>query len=70
MLTTFLMILLIKKKFDPNSIKLDEKSYKNILIQYIAYVAIKDSIYVKSNSVNLLYLMFLKMDRYLMEISI
>ena len=30
--TTFLMILSIKKFFDPNNIKIDEKSYKNILI--------------------------------------
>ena len=30
----------------------DIKSYKNILIYYIAYVTIKDSKYVKINSVN------------------
>ena len=29
------------KEFDPSNIKLDEKSYKNILIYYIAYVAFK-----------------------------
>ena len=29
------------KNFDPNNIKLDKKSYKNILIYYIAYVTIK-----------------------------
>ena len=34
------------KNFDPNNIKIDEKSYKNILIYYIAYVIIKDSKYV------------------------
>ena len=28
------------KHFDPNSIKMDEKSYKNILIYYIGYVTI------------------------------
>ena len=28
------------KNFDPNNIKIDEKSYKNILIYYIGYVAI------------------------------
>ena len=27
------------KIFDPNNIKIDEKSYKKILIYYIAYVA-------------------------------
>ena len=29
--------------FDPNNMKIDEKSYKNILIYYIGYVTIKDS---------------------------
>ena len=46
------------KKFDPNNIKLEEKSYKNILFYYLAYVTIKDSKYVKINSLNPLYLMF------------
>ena len=36
------------KKFDPNKIKIDEKSYKNILIYYIGYVTIEDSKYVKN----------------------
>ena len=31
------------KDFDPNNIKIDENSYKNILIYYIAYVTIKNS---------------------------
>ena len=29
------------KNFDPNNIKVDEKSYKNIIIYYIGYVSIK-----------------------------
>ena len=29
------------KDFDPNNIKIDEKSYKNIFIYHIGYVAIK-----------------------------
>ena len=29
------------KNFDPNNIKIDEKSYKNICIYYIGYVATK-----------------------------
>ena len=33
------------KNFDPNNIKIDEKSYKNFLIFYIGYVTIKDSKY-------------------------
>ena len=35
---------------------IDKKSNKNILIQYIGYVTIKDSKYIKINSVNPLYL--------------
>ena len=35
------------KDFDQNNIKMDEKSYGNILIYYIAYVTIKDSKYIK-----------------------
>ena len=31
------------KNFDANNIKINEKSYKNILIYYIGYVTIKDS---------------------------
>ena len=33
------------ENFDLNNIKIDEKSYKNILIYYIGYVRIKE--YVK-----------------------
>ena len=40
------------KSFDPNNIKIDEKSYKDIPIYYIGYVTIRDSKYVKINSVN------------------
>ena len=35
------------ENFDPNNIKIDEKSYKNIFIYCIGYVTIKDSKYVK-----------------------
>ena len=52
------------KNFDSNNIKIDEKSYKNILIYYIGYVTIKDSKYVKINSVNPLYLIFNKVNGY------
>ena len=44
--------VIIIKNFDPNSIKIDEKPYKNIFIYYIGYEAIKDLKYVKTNSVN------------------
>ena len=40
------------KFFDPDNIKIDEKSYKDICIYYIGYVTIKDSKYGKINSVN------------------
>ena len=30
------------KSFDPSNVKLDEMSYKNILIYYIGYVMIND----------------------------
>ena len=52
------------KKFDPNNIKIDEKSYENILIYYIGCVTIKDSKYVKINSVNPLYLISSKVKEY------
>ena len=40
------------KFFDPNDIKIDQKSHKNILICYIGYVTIKDLKYAKIISVN------------------
>ena len=40
------------KIFDPNNIKIDEKSYKNILMYYIRYVKMKDSNFVKINNIN------------------
>ena len=42
--------------FHPNNIKIDEKSYKNILVYYIGYVTIKE--HVKVYSVNPLFLIF------------
>ena len=52
------------KNFDPNNIKLDEKSYKKILINYIGYKTIKDSKCIKIYSVNRLYLIFNKVNGY------
>ena len=40
------------KIFDPSNIKIDEISYKNILIYYIGYATIKDLKNVKINNVN------------------
>ena len=52
------------KIFDPNNIKIDEKSDKNIFIYYIGYVTIKDFEYLKINSVNCLYLVSSNVKRY------
>ena len=57
------------KNFDPSNIKIDEKSYKSILIYYIRYIKIKDWKYVKINSVNFLYLIFSKANGYFEEIN-
>ena len=42
--------------FDPNNIKMDKMSYKNIVIYYIGYVTIKKQL--KISSVNTLYHIF------------
>ena len=57
------------KNFDPNNIKIDEKSYKNVLIYYIGYMTVKDSKYIKINSVNPLYLVINKVNGYSEEIN-
>ena len=57
------------KNFDPNNIKLDEKSFKDILIYYISYLTIKSSKYIKINNVNLSYLIFSKVSWYFEEIN-
>ena len=36
------------KEFNPNNIKIDQKSYKNILIYYIGYVTIKNDLSIYS----------------------
>ena len=55
------------KDLDPNNIKIDEKSYKNILIYYIGYVTIKKDF--KNFSLNPLYLVFNKVNEYFEEIN-
>ena len=49
------------KNLDPNEIKIDENSYKNICIHYIEYVA--------TNSVKPLYLIINKINGYIEEIN-
>ena len=55
------------ENFDSNDIKIDEKSYKNILIYYIGHVTIKKDL--KIHSVNPLYLIFCKVSGYFEEIN-
>ena len=55
--------------FDPNNIKIDEKSYKNIVIYYIGHLTIKDSKYVRNYSVNPFYLIFRNVNGYFEEIK-
>ena len=57
------------KNFDPNNVKIDEKSCKNILIYYSRQVTIKELKYVKVNSVNPLYLIINKVNGYFEEIN-
>ena len=54
------------KDFNPNNIEIDKKSYKNFLIYYIGFASIKKDL--KIYSVNALYLIFGKVNRYFGEI--
>ena len=55
------------KDFDPNLLKIDKKSFKNIDIYYIGYMTVKDSYYVKMNCVNPLYLIISEAEEYIKE---
>ena len=55
------------KNFDSNLLKIDKKLYKNINIYYIGYITMKDSDYVKINSVKPLYLIIGEADGYIEE---
>ena len=55
------------KNLDLNKIKIDKKSYKNILIYYIGYVKVKDLTDVTINNVNPLYLITDKINEYTEE---
>ena len=50
------------KNYDRNLLKIDKKSYKNIAIYYIGYITMKNSDYVKINSVNPLYIVINELD--------
>ena len=55
------------RNFNPNLLKIDKNSYKNIDIYYIGYITIKDTDYVNIYSVNLLYFIINKSDGYIEE---
>ena len=55
------------RDFNPNLLKIDKNSYKNIDIYYIGYITIKDTDYVNIYSVNLLYFIINKSDGYIEE---
>ena len=52
--------IIIIINFDPNGIKIYEKSYENILIYYNGHVVIKDSKFFRIISVNLYTLLSTK----------
>ena len=58
----FLTDVINTEKFNSNNIKIDEKSYKNILLYYIGYITIKE--YIQICSVNHLYLSFRNLNGY------
>ena len=55
------------KDFDPNLLKIDKNSYKNIDIDYIGYITVKDFHYVKINSVSPLHLIISEADENIKE---
>ena len=50
------------ENFNPALLKIDKKSYKNIGIYYIGYMTIKNSDYIKTSSVNPLYIIANEVD--------
>ena len=55
------------KNFNPNNIKIDEKSCKDIFVYNIGYVMLKDLKRVKINNLNPLYLICSKVNGYFSE---
>ena len=54
--------MIIIKNLDPNNLKRDEKSYKNIFVYHVRCVIAKSVSYIKINSVNPKYLKILPTD--------
>ena len=55
------------KDVDPSLLKIDKKSYKNIVTYYIRYITMKDSDHVEINSVNPLYVIINEVDESIAE---
>ena len=55
------------KNLHLSKIKIDRKSYKNILIYYIGYVTVKNLSYIKTNSGNHSYLIINKINECIKE---
>ena len=53
--------------FNPNLLKIEKKSYKNINIYHIGYITMKDSDYVQINSVNPLHLIISEVIEHIEE---
>ena len=58
------------KYFDANLLKIDKKSYENIDIYHIGYITMKNSDYIKINSVNPLYIIIGEEDGYIEKMEI
>ena len=52
---------------DPKLLKIDKKLYQNIDSYYIGLMTVRDSDYIKINSVNHLYLIISEVDGYFKE---
>ena len=55
------------ENFNPDLLKIDKKSYKNIGIYYIGYITIKDTKYVNIYSVNPFYIIIDEVDESIEE---
>ena len=54
--------------FDPNSLKIDEKLYKNINVYYIGYITMKNLLkFVKIKRVIPFYLIITEVDKHIKE---
>ena len=58
------------KEFDSNLLIIEKKSQENIDIYYIGSITMKDSDYIKINSVSFLYLIIDKVDGYIEKMEI